>query len=130
MQITHICLAASYVEGFGYQENILPQFHAAMGYEVTILTSDYIFNSKYEKKDRDKKDYINEYGIHVVTLPRSTRYGYYSRFGDFEGIPEMLSELCPDIIFVHGGQFVALKDVINYCKKHKDVKLFIDQHGD
>lgn len=130
MRIVHICLAASYVEGFGYQENILPQFHANMGNEVTILTSNRIFNSKYERMTRDKTDYVNEFGIHVITLSRSSRYGYYSRFGDYDGIIEQLTAISPDVIFVHGGQFVALKDVILYCKRNKNVRLFIDQHGD
>ncbi len=130
MKIVHICLAASYIEGFGYQENILPQFHVQMGHEVTVLTSDYTFNSKYEKVVRENKDYINQYGMHILTLPRSTRYGIYSKFNDFDGVYDQLVKIEPDVIFVHGGQFVALKDVLCYCKRNKSVKLFIDQHGD
>jgi glycosyltransferase involved in cell wall biosynthesis len=64
-------------------------------------------------------------------LERSTRYGYYySRLGDFNGVYEQLQRKQPNIIFVHGGQFVALKDVIQYVKNHKNVTLYIDQHGD
>lgn len=130
MRIVHICLASFYVEGLGYQENILPQRHAELGNEVTVLTSDYVFNSKQEEGKREQSDYVNDFGIHVKVLPRSTRYGYYSRFRDFDGVYDAIESIDPDIIFVHGGQFVALKDVIKYCKKHRDVKLFIDQHGD
>lgn len=130
MEIVHICLAAAYVEGFGYQENILPRKHAEMGHIVTVITSEYEFNSKYKKTKREKMDYINKYGIHVIALPKSSRYGYYSRFGDFDGVYEKLSQIRPDIIFVHGGQFVALMDIIKYCKKNKNTKLYIDQHGD
>lgn len=130
MKIVHICLASFYVEGLGYQENILPQRHAELGNEVTVLTSDYVFNSKQEEGKREQSDYVNDFGIHVKVLPRSTRYGYYSRFRDFDGVYDAIESIDPDIIFVHGGQFVALKDVIKYCKKHRDVKLFIDQHGD
>lgn len=126
----HICLAASYVEGFGYQENILTQLHAEMGNQVTVLTSDYTFNSKYEKTARKSKDYVNKYGIHVKVLQRSKRYGWYSKFRDFEGLYEALLQEKPNIIFVHGGQFVALKDVVKYCKKQRNIKLYIDQHGD
>lgn len=130
MKIVHICLAAVYVEGFGYQENILPQLHVEMGYEVTVLTSDQTFNSKYEKTIREKNDYVNEFGIHVKVLPKSTRYGYYSRLGDFDGLYDALETENADIVFVHGGQFVALKDVIKYCKRHRNVRLYIDHHGD
>lgn len=130
MQIVHICLAAAYVEGYGYQENILPQYHAEMGHNVTVLTNDRVFNSKYELGKREKKDYVNEYGVRVLVLEKSNRYGYYSKFGDYCGVYEYLTNLNPDIVFVHGGQFVALKDVIEYCKKNHNVRLYIDQHGD
>ena len=130
MKIVHICLAAVYIEGFGYQENILPQCHKAMGYEVTVLTSDSVFDKNYMQKIRKEKDYINQYGIHVITLKRSKRYGYYSRFRDYANLYNELQKEKPSIIFVHGGQFVALKDVIDYCKCNPDVKLYIDQHGD
>lgn len=130
MKIIHICLAASYIEGFGYQENILTQMHAEMGHTVVVLTSDFTFNSKHEVMKRAEEDYINDFGVHVKVLPRSTRYGVYSRFNDFDGVYDALETENPDIIFVHGGQFVALKDVLKYCKRHQDVKLYIDQHGD
>lgn len=130
MKIVHVCLAASYVEGFGYQENILSQFHAEMGNDVFVITSNRMFNKKYERVFREVGEYTNEYGIKVRILPNSKRYGYYSRFNDFDGVYDALEERNPDIIFVHGGQFVALMDIIKYCKKHKEVKLYIDQHGD
>lgn len=130
MKIVHICLAARYVEGFGYQENIIPQIHKEIGYEVLILTSEYDFGSDYKRKKRDKTDYVNEYGIHIKALKNSTRYGFLSRFNDYDGVTAELEEFSPDIIFVHGGQFLALKDVVCYCKKNKSVKLYIDQHAD
>ena len=128
MKIVHICLAASYVEGFGYQENILTQLHAQMGYQVTVLTNDKTFNSKYEQTKREKKDYVNDFGICVKTLEKDTRHWIY-RYGMYNGVFEELEKVEPDIIFVHGGQFYSLKRVIEYCKK-RSVKLYIDQHGD
>ena len=130
MKIIHICLAASYIEGYGYQENILPEIHSQMGNDVTVITSKYIFNSKYEPKIRENFDYINKYGVHVLTLNNSNRFGKYSQFGDFDGLYDTLSNENPNVIFVHGGQFVGLMDVVKYCKKHGNVKLYIDQHGD
>ena len=55
MKIVHICLAAVYIEGFGYQENILPQCHRAMGYDVTVLTSDHVFDKNYTQKNTGRK---------------------------------------------------------------------------
>lgn len=130
MKIVHICLAAPYVDGFGYQENILSQLHAEMGNQVTVLTSEHNVKSNYEMNMKNNNDYVNDYGIHIKVLQKSGRYGWYSRFKDFDGLYEILRQKEPDIIFVHGGQFVALRDVIEYCRNHRNIKLFIDQHGD
>mgnify|MGYP001170054327 CR=1 FL=1 len=128
--IVHVCLAAVYIEGYGYQENILPKMHAEMGYKVYVLTNNNIFNSKYEELQRKETEYVNKYGLHVKVLQRSHRYGRYSRFGDYKGIYKELNKIAPDVIFVHGGQFVGLMDIIKYCKKNNDTKLYIDQHAD
>lgn len=130
MKIVHACLACFYVEGMGYQENLLPKHHVLAGHEVTLITNEYCFDKNYKPQKREKLDYINNDNVHIRTLKKSTRYGYYSRFGDYEKIYETLEEENPDVIFVHGGQFIGLKDVIRYCKKHPGVKLYIDQHGD
>ena len=129
MKIVHICLACFYVEGMGYQENILPQYHAMMGHEVSVLTSDYAFNSKYEKIEKTEKEYVNDYDVHVEILERSEdRIG--SKLRKYVGVFDALEKRQPDVIFVHGGQFLSLKDVVLYCKKYPAVRLYIDQHGD
>ena len=130
MRIVHVCLACFYVEGWGYQENILPQYHVQMGHEVLVLTSDYAFNNRSESTVKQERDYVNLHGVHVRIMDKTSRYGWYSRFGDFSKVYEELDRFQPDIIFVHGGQFVALKDVYFYCRRHRDVKLYIDQHAD
>lgn len=129
MKIVHICLACFYVDGMGYQENLLPKFHAKE-HEVFIITSDFSFDSNGKRQKKEKKFYENEYGIPVKVLDRSNRFGPYSQYNDFEGLYETLCEYQPDVIFCHGGQFVALKDVIRYCKRNNGVRLYIDQHGD
>lgn len=129
MRIVHVCLANFYVDGMGYQENLITKFHAK-NHEVYILTSDYAFNSSGEKIKKAEKNYTNEFGISVKVLEKSNRYWIYSRYKDFKNLYENLAEIHPDVIFCHGGQFIALKDVIKYCKKNKGVKLYIDQHGD
>ena len=129
MKIVHICLSCFYVDGMGYQENILPKYHSESN-EVYIITSDFAFDSSGNVIKKEKKEYQNEYGIPVKVLDKSNRYGPLSKYNDFDGLYESLCKINPDVIFCHGGQFVALKDVIRYCKKNPQVKLFIDQHGD
>lgn len=129
MKIMHICLAAAYVEGYGYQENILTQLHYEMGHQIVVLTSDKIFNTKYERIERTETEYINDYGIHVKTLKKNKR-NWLCRYGMYEGVLDELETAQPDIIFVHGGQFYSLKDIVLYCVKHRNVKLYIDHHAD
>lgn len=130
MRIAHICLANFYIEGWGYQENILTKHHARAGHEVLVLTSEYMFRILGVSEAEQKRDYINPHGVHVKVLRNSNRYGWYSRFRDYENVYEELDAFSPDVVFVHGGQFVALKDVIAYCKRHREIKLFLDQHAD
>lgn len=129
MKIVHICLACFYVDGMGYQENLLPKYHFKK-HDVTIITSDFAFDNRNETIKKESKHYRNEYGIEVIVLDKSKRYGVYSRFRDYAKLYETLTKLQPDIVFCHGGQFVALMDVIRYCKDNSNVKLYIDQHGD
>lgn len=129
MNIVHICLGSFYIEGWGYQENILPAVHIKMGNAVTVLTSDYAFNHGYEEVKKSEHEYINPKGIHVKILEHKNFFGR-TWFGNYCDVYGELDRLCPDVIFVHGGQFVALKDVVRYCKVHPTVRFFIDQHGD
>ncbi len=129
MNIVHICLANYYVDGMGYQENLLTKFHAKNN-KVTILTSDFSFDNRGQTIRKVKKFYQNEYDIPVIVLNKSRRFGPYSKYRDYDKLYKTLAELNPDVIFCHGGQFVALMDIVRYCKKHSNVKLYIDQHGD
>lgn len=127
MRILHICLANFYFEGLGYQENILPSYHKKAGHEVVIFTSDHIFDSKNYKCDNNQ--YINESGVLVKAIKKKNK-GYFSKFRDYVNLYHEIELIAPDIIFVHGGQFIALKDVIKYTKNKGNIKLYIDQHAD
>ena len=108
MNIVHVCLAQLFIDGFGYQENLLTRSHVQMGHKVTVLTSSHMFNNLYEATERKEKNYVNTDGVHVIVLNRSHRFGYYSKFQDYEGIKERLNELKPDVVFVHGLSLIHI----------------------
>jgi hypothetical protein len=56
MKIVHLCLANFYVDGMGYQENILPKYHAKE-HDVLIVTSDFAFDSEGQRIKKEKKFY-------------------------------------------------------------------------
>lgn len=132
MKIVHICLAMpAFIVGSGYQESVLTQIHSEMGHLVTVLAGGYIFNKDCgQNVPIRKEDYRTKEGVKIRVLPVSRRYGVLSKCNDYDGVFEALSQLEPDVIFVHGGQSITLKDVIRYRKRHKNVRLYIDQHGD
>jgi len=128
MRILHICLANYYLEGLGYQENILPMYHKKFGNEVVIFTAEHVFDSKDFECKNDV--YVNNFGVSVKSIKSGRKYGYFSKYREYDNLYYEIEAIKPDIIFVHGGQFISLIDVIRYAKKHKDVKMYIDQHGD
>lgn len=128
MKIAHICLACFYVEGWGYQENILPKKHVELGNNVIVFTSDYAFTNKSETVLKKENEYVNKYGVQVKVLTRSK--GFFSRYGKYNNVYSELTNYKPDIIFVHGGQFLSLGEIVKYKKRNKEVRLFIDQHAD
>lgn len=129
MKIIHICLACFYVEGMGYQENILPKIHSNMGNDVVVITSDYAFDKSGKECKKINKRYTNKYNVRVMVLERDIGHGIFSKFGLFQNLYNILEKELPDIIFVHGGQFLSLKDVVKYAQKYT-VRLYLDQHAD
>lgn len=127
MKIVHIIIAAAYKEGFGYQENILPAKHVELGLDTYIVS----FNSEYSKG----RIYVNGDGISVTLLPvndsKFTRLRYISSFvTKTKGLYSYLENISPDIIFLHGLQCFESLVLYRWCKKHKNVKLYVDHHAD
>lgn len=64
MRICHLCLNGPYNEGWNYQENILPKYHALQGNDVYQIVTPYIWEGTQLKESTDK-EYINEHGVHI-----------------------------------------------------------------
>lgn len=132
MKITHIMLSNFYVEGLGYQENLLPIYHKKLGYEVSIVTSvfsnSYLGDSRYINCD----EYINDFGIKVTKLRRKKRliFGKDVSFNSYYNVFESLINENPDIIFIHGLLAFANIDIIKFLKRRPNVIAYADQHGD
>ncbi len=134
MQIVHISIAGCYIEGMGYQENILPRIHKQMGYDVSIITVQSCYNGIFKNSigHRPVSTYYNEDGVEVTILPDNLVKNKYRKMfsSRAKGLYEKLKEITPDIIFVHGVQTFDTLDVLRYKKENPEVRLFADQHGD
>lgn len=130
-RIVHMCLANVYADGYSYQENMLPRFHQTLGYEVEIIASDETFDNNGQFTDhRGKREYLNEYGIPVRRLAYQKPVKIYRTLRRYQGTYSSLEETDPDIIFIHGCQFMDADIVADYLKEHPGIKVYVDNHAD
>ena len=130
MKILHLMLGCFYIDNYSYQENYLPKHHMLQGHDVKIVASLVTFDANGKPTRLSKADkYINEYGIPVTRLDyrkgkNSRRLRYY------DGLREELEEFAPELIFIHGPQFMDIDIVVDYLKKHPGVRVYADNHSD
>lgn len=131
MKITHLCLACFFPDGYSYQENLLPKFHKRLGYEVEVIASLLTFGSNGEQAYMDHCDtYINENGIKVVRLDYRLDNKVSKKLQLFRGLYAALENSEPDILFIHGCQFLDIKQVVKYLKNNPGIEVYVDNHAD
>lgn len=131
MKIVHLCLCSFFPDGFAYQENMLPKFHKQQGHDVEVIASLVTFDEHGKPTLMDKPSaYINEHGIPVTRLDYKAPKKLFSVLRRYEGFEAALEKAAPDIIFVHGCQFLDVDVVARYAKAHINVKVFVDNHAD
>ncbi|MBR4235539.1 MAG: glycosyltransferase family 4 protein [Clostridia bacterium] len=131
MKIVHMCLASFYPDHYSYQENMLPKFHKLQGHDVEVLASLVSFDSKGKQVLlKNAGTYINEYGIQVTRLNYKEPLKLYKRLRRYSGTKEALEKMAPDVLFIHGCQFLDIDIVAKYAKTHPDLKIFVDNHAD
>ena len=134
-KIVHVVIACFYKNGFGYQENILPAKHKELGYDVEIITYNQGGDASYQGGDTSPVTYINPDGISVHVLEKNKsflrRIPYLNmKINLTKGLYEKLSEIKPDIIFVHGISAYDNLEVVKYKRFHPSVRLYADNHSD
>lgn len=131
MRIAHICLAAFYIDGFGYQENILPKLHRQMGNEVVIIASTQTYIEHTRLGYLEPSSYLNEHGVQVHRLPYASWVPrrFRSKVRAYQGLEERLDEFQPDLIFVHDVQFWDLLAIRRYVRR-RPTPVYADCHAD
>lgn len=129
MKIIHICLCGPFTDGFNYQENLISKYHVKLGYDVVLLASKWIWDENGKLSITNRTDYINEDGVHIVRLPM--KFGdINTKFKLYSGLYFAIDREQPNIIFVHGVQFLDIFQIIRYKRKNPGTKVFIDNHAD
>lgn len=133
MKIVHCCFGMEhYLDTWGYQQNILPMYHAKMGHETTVLASNDTFptmaGGKLVEEIKSKGDnYFND----LVFVRRSSSYfPKLLHFQKAKGLIHILEMEKPDIIFFHGSLNLSIFSCVRYKKLHPQISLFVDSHAD
>lgn len=129
MKISHICLCGPYTDGWNYQENLITKYQVKNGYDVSIIASQYEWGNEGKIIKNESTEYVNNDNCKVYRLKIKEQKDINYKFKHFFNIYETLEKISPDILFIHNVQFLDIKKIVKYAKKHS-VKIFIDNHAD
>ena len=73
MRILHLCLACFYIDGYNYQENILPRINHEDGHDVRILASTETYVDNLHLGYVEPREYVTEYGVPIRKQPESVQ---------------------------------------------------------
>lgn len=127
MKIVHICLGGPMTDGWNYQENMLAKYHKMMGLDVIVVASKWVYSTNGKLIKTDKARYTYN-GIKMIRI--SNLFGNInSKLKLFKGLYTTLNEEKPDIIFVHGVQYLDIFTITKYIKKNSPI-VYVDNHAD
>ena len=130
MKIVHICLCGPVTDDWNYQDNLLSKYHVKLGHEVSLITSKWIWGSNGKLLKTDKQDYFNNDQVRMIRLDIKGNKPFHSKFKKYKGISDIIEKINPEILFVHGCQFLDIRQIVKYIKKNPKVKVFVDNHAD
>jgi len=131
MKVVHICMVA-YIDGWGYQDNLLPDYMTQAGHDVVVVTSKNHFPSflkETEIRKIQEKGYDYYYGnVHVYRILTNITTANYTFF--CSGLNDILKKEKPDAIFHHGVNSSSMLLCWYYVLLHPSTNFFIDNHSD
>lgn len=130
MKIVHIGLCGPVTDGWNYQDNMLTKYHSKFGYDVTMITSQWIWGTDGKLKKIEESNYINGDNVKMIRLPLKYRDKFSKKFKRYVGLKKALIQEKPDILFIHNVSFLDINTIVSYLKINKNVKVFVDNHSD
>ena len=130
MKIVHVSLNGPFTDRWQYQDNLLPKYHKIAGNEVTIITSLFMYDNQGKLSLDTRSEYYNEDEIKVIRLKTLRDKSIHYKFKRYTGLFESIELEEPELLFVHGVQFLDIRIIVKYVKKYFHCKLLIDNHAD
>lgn len=128
MKVLNIAMRATFTEGYTYQDNLLTEYQHKLGHEVIILTTTQCRGADGKISSVPPCDIVMSNGVRLIRILPGNRYkqiiGYNGAIGD------IIKDLKPDLIFIHGLSNLIPHQAILYKKKNKDTILVADNHQD
>ena len=131
MRVVHICLTGIYTDYYSYQENMLPKYHKQLGYETSIVAPMKMYDRVGNVVTyHGETVYLDNEGKTITRLNYKKPNKIYIKIRRFSGLYKAIASEYPDILIIHGCQFLDIDIVVKYLKKHPNVKVYVDNHAD
>ena len=132
MRILHCCLACFYIDNYSYQENVVPKMHKLQGHQVAILASTETYIDNAVLGNVEPGSYHTKDGIPITRVPycKFLPQLVMKKLRIYKGVMGVIESFTPDIIFIHGCQFIGIREIAMYAKKHPNVRVYVDGHTD
>ena len=130
MNITHVCLCGPVTDFFSYQDNLLSKYHAKLNHKVTLITSEWVWSKEGRLEKNRGKQYINDDNVKIIRLKIKGNDKFEKKFKIYKNFYKTLELSKPEIIFIHGSQFLNIFTIIRFLKKNKNVIVYVDNHAD
>ncbi len=130
MKVLHICISAPYIDGWGYQENLLPKYLQNMGHRNYVVASSSNFPTYLKQKVREEiKAKGLQYNFDGIEVRRIPSLKISSSFVIPKNLHVALDDIRPDVIFHHNFNSTSLPIAARYAKKHC-IPMVVDNHAD
>ena len=129
-KIVHIMLTGPVTDGWTYQDNVITKYHKKLGYDVTIITSEWIYGDDGELKKNLRHEYINENDVKVIRIPIIGKDVFTRKFKRYDNLLQTLTNEKPDILFIHGVGFRDIEVIVKYLKNNHECIVYADNHAD
>lgn len=130
MKIVHVCISGPYIDNWGYQENLLPQYLQKVGVQNYIVASSNDFPNYLKREVAEEiKAKGNKYTLDGIVVCRIPTKKISTSFIYPRGLKEVLKEIQPDVIFHHNLNCTSMPIAARYAKKH-GIPMVVDNHAD
>lgn len=125
MKILHVCMNTPYIDGWGYQENLLPHYLNKIGVDSVVISSDvlpkrYLNGHKYP---------LGESFVEGVKVIRVKSKRLLNGLTFTSGLYKQLVKEKPDVIMHHALNFTTLPICSIYAMRH-ECRMVCDNHAD